>query len=512
MGDHLEFERTLTAPRGWRLPELAAVRALRDAGVSAAVESAPLDLDAVYHDTEDLRLLRHGVTLRRRTGDSEAGWHLKLPEPDGSRLEVRRPLDPDASALDERPPESLVRLVVGLASGLPLMPVARIKTRRDTTELRDGSGAALATVSRDRVESTPLVGGPGPREWREIEVEADDARVELVADVVEALVRAGARREPDSPKLARAMGVPPRYEPQPLPDDPTAGEAVTAYLREQVREFLRRDPEVRRDLPDSVHRARVAARRLRAALAAFRPLLDRDVTDPLRDELRWWGRMLGAARDAEVRRDRLVAAIDELPGRLVEGPVREDLVGGAATEYTEAWRLVVEEASRPRYLAMLRRLDALAADPPLGAVAARPAREELTGLLRAAYRRVATSHRAALDAEGEHRAELLHETRKLAKRARYAAEATVPVLGRRAELLAERLDAVQDALGVHHDAEALAEIVRHAARRAHEVREPTFTYGVIVAGERSRARHALDRERTAWRRVTSRKAHPWAEA
>ena len=34
---------------------------------------------AVYHDTEDLRLIRWGVTLLRRAGGADEGWHLKLP-------------------------------------------------------------------------------------------------------------------------------------------------------------------------------------------------------------------------------------------------------------------------------------------------------------------------------------------------------------------------------------------------------------------------------------------------
>lgn len=36
-------------------------------------------LAAQYWDTADLRLLRAGLTLRRRTGGHDAGWHLKLP-------------------------------------------------------------------------------------------------------------------------------------------------------------------------------------------------------------------------------------------------------------------------------------------------------------------------------------------------------------------------------------------------------------------------------------------------
>src|SRR5207253_2665578 len=65
----------------------------------------------------------------------------------------------------------------------------------------------------------------------------------------------------------------------------TAGDAVVLHLRQQLDELVARDPGVRLDLPDSLHKARVATRRLRSALKTFRPLLDRTVTDPLRDEL-----------------------------------------------------------------------------------------------------------------------------------------------------------------------------------------------------------------------------------
>src|SRR5215469_1824911 len=48
-------------------------------------------LEAVYFDTPDLRLLRAGITLRRRTGGGDAGWHLKLPLGEDSRTEIRLP-------------------------------------------------------------------------------------------------------------------------------------------------------------------------------------------------------------------------------------------------------------------------------------------------------------------------------------------------------------------------------------------------------------------------------------
>lgn len=53
---------------------------LTGAGPVASVTAAgPEELDAVYHDTADLRLAGSSATLRRRTGGPDAGWHLKLP-------------------------------------------------------------------------------------------------------------------------------------------------------------------------------------------------------------------------------------------------------------------------------------------------------------------------------------------------------------------------------------------------------------------------------------------------
>src|SRR4051812_50026090 len=48
-------------------------------------------LEAVYVDTSGLDLTRRGVTLRRRTGGGDAGWHLKGPDGHDRRLELRRP-------------------------------------------------------------------------------------------------------------------------------------------------------------------------------------------------------------------------------------------------------------------------------------------------------------------------------------------------------------------------------------------------------------------------------------
>ncbi len=50
-------------------------------------------LAATYYDTDDLRLIGSRITLRRRTGGDDAGWHIKLPVGGDTRREVHFPLD-----------------------------------------------------------------------------------------------------------------------------------------------------------------------------------------------------------------------------------------------------------------------------------------------------------------------------------------------------------------------------------------------------------------------------------
>ncbi len=51
--------------------------------VATVSEPEQETLVAEYYDTDDLRLLRAGITIRRRRGGADEGWHLKLPNTAG---------------------------------------------------------------------------------------------------------------------------------------------------------------------------------------------------------------------------------------------------------------------------------------------------------------------------------------------------------------------------------------------------------------------------------------------
>ncbi len=280
-----EIELTFETDPGFALPDLTGLP-----GVAAAAPAEERLLEATYFDTADLRLAAHRLTLRRRTGGHDAGWHLKRPRPDGYRDELQAPL----GSVDD-PPTELTRLVRVHARGQALVPAVRISTRRIATVLLDAAGEPLVEIAQDDVTTAVLAGGDEPREqsWHELEAELVGGGMDLFEAVREGLLAAGARLSAYPSKLARALGDRVRVPAAPDLEAGTAGEALLETLRQEVAGLITQDPLVRADAPDAVHQMRVGCRRLRALLAAYRGVLDADAVAPLRDELRWLGEELG---------------------------------------------------------------------------------------------------------------------------------------------------------------------------------------------------------------------------
>lgn len=478
-----EIERKYEATPETRLPDLTGV-----AGVSDVHDKGVAELDAVYYDTADLRLAAASITLRRRTGGTDAGWHLKLPVAPGVRDEISAPLS------DTVPP-SLQGLVRARTRDAELKPVVRLRTSRDVLHLVDADGALLAELSRDSVRAERLIDGGRTAQWDEIEVElADDADPSNLDAIEKKLRKAGVRPAKSPSKLARALAetapkADERAAAPPSPEPPqTAGRHILDYLREQADALLAYDPGVRRDLPDSVHQMRVATRRMRSAFKTFRKIIDRTVTDPIGDELKWLAGELGVARDHEVLTERLQSRVDAVPGTLLLGPVRARLTVWAAAHGSDARRKAVAALDTKRYLSLLDSLDALLSAPPLlKAAGGAPDRVIPKAVLRD-YDRLAARINHALELPpGQERDLAMHDARKAAKRARYAGEAATPALGKAAKKFAKRMKAVQSVLGDHQDSVVAREALRNLAIQAHAARESAFTWGLLYGREEAQA-------------------------
>ncbi|WP_282699466.1 CYTH and CHAD domain-containing protein [Streptomyces sp. CC219B] len=472
------------------LPDLTGV-----AGVAAVIDKGVAHLDATYYDTHDERLAASSITLRRRTGGSDAGWHLKFPVAPGVRDEIRAPLS-------DTVPRTLAALVRSRVRDAELLPLVRLRSDRDVRHLVDADGTLLAEASVDAVRAERL-GADTEVQWTEIEVELADGADPAVLDKIDKrLRRAGVRPSGSASKLARALtetAPKKKRRPKPAKAPVTAGDHVLAYVRAQRDAIVALDPAVRRDEYDSVHRMRVATRRMRSAFRSFRKVLDRTVTDPIGEELKWLAGELGVDRDQEVLTERLTAALDELPRTLLAGPVRTRLRTWSHARSSGSRRRLIAVLDGKRYLELLTALDALVADPPLLKAAAGQPEKTVAKAVGKDFAALAGLIEQALTLPPSQDRDLaLHEARKKAKRTRYSAEAAVPALGDPARTLLKSMKALQGLLGDHQDSVMAREALRELARQAQAAGESSFTYGVLYGREERRAADDEARLPAAW--------------
>ncbi|MEU2717881.1 CYTH and CHAD domain-containing protein [Streptomyces sp. NPDC007205] len=486
------------------LPDLTGV-----GGVAAVLDKGLVELDATYYDTADERLAAAALTLRRRTGGSDAGWHLKVPVAPGVRDEIRAPLS-------DTVPEEIAALVRSRVRHAELVPLVRLRSARDVRHLVDADGTLLAEASVDAVTAERLTGRGGAAQWTEIEVELADDGDPAFLDLVEKRLRkAGVRPSASPSKLARALeetatdrtvtdqtGERRRKKSKKHAPPETAGDHVLAYLRAQRDALVELDPAVRRDVPDSVHRMRVATRRARSTLRSFRSVLDRAVTDPVGAELKWLAGELGLDRDQEVMAERLTAALDALPSDLVTGPVRERLTSWAEARHGGAHARVTGVLDSRRYLTLLDTLDTLLTDPPLRKPAGKQPEKVLAQAVDEDLAALSALVEQAIAAPpGEERDTAVHEARKKAKRTRYAAEAATPALGKPAGSLTKAMKSLTTLLGDHQDSVMTRLTLRELSAVAHAAGESAFTYGVLYGREEARAARAEAELPGLWKEI-----------
>jgi len=491
--EHRERELKFDVPEGWTPPELDAL-----VPKGGRVETETVHLESTYFDTADRDLLRSRVTLRRRRGDADTGWHLKVPA-GTARLELRRPLGPDE---DGDVPAELADLTLGLRAAAPLAAIATLTTERAVRRVVDGEGRALAEVVVDDVHGTAVGEAAVITRWREVEVELGEAGDERVlAQLAEHLRGAGAEPAASASKLARALGQPPARAEQ---LDGLA-RVVADYLDAQYLVLVGNDVELRRGR-NAVHGTRTASRRYRSALRVFAPVMDGARAAHLDAELKWYAEVLGRLRDRHVLREHLDNAVDELPPELVLGPVRTRIHQMLDADLAEAQTVLDRTMAGERYFALLRELRAWHEQPPLALDRpAADARRFLGKADRRLRRRLAAAAHPDTDA-GRHHATAsatasatdsadhdaaMHRARKAAKRLRYTAELAEPEVGRPAKRIRKRAKKMQERLGARQDSVIAAEFLLRAGRAAGTTPgENGFTFGLLYQRERDAAERA----------------------
>jgi inorganic triphosphatase YgiF len=264
-------------------------------------------LVSTYFDTPDLALKRAGSTLRVRDMEGRFIQTLKTADPAGASVLGRgewedpvaenRPdplapcsgsLLPDGVAGELRP--LFVTEVTRETIGIEPAPGTRIEAAVDTGEIR----------AKDSGRSEPI---------SEIELELETGDPAALYDLALKLLETAPLRIDTASKSARGyrlvegVAAPPRaVHAEPLALDP--GMAVEEVLRHIGRScfahLLRNEAAALAGQPEGVHQMRVAVRRLRSLLSAFKQLLPRDARRAVTDELAGLAAPLGPARNLDV--------------------------------------------------------------------------------------------------------------------------------------------------------------------------------------------------------------------
>jgi len=474
---------TYRGPAGVGAPRLAALP-----GVHRADTAPSRVLEVERHDTDDHRLAAAGIGLAvSRGGDERPHWRLDLPDGDtAERLTV--PLAADA-AVAPAVPAQLDELVRGVVRDRAVRPAGRIRTVRTETRLLDADDRVLATVVHDDVTLATLGRATDVEGWTEAQIRGAGARDMLVVEIGNRLLELGLRpaAAAGEAELDRLMRPASRALRRPARDRrASAGAVLLDHLAAQVDRLAVEDLRVRRDEPDAVHQFRVASRRLRSALQAYRPLLERGRTDAVVTGLRDLAGQLAPARDAEVLRERISTGLRSLDPELLLGPVQARVTRHFARVEAEARAHVLTALDGAAYASLRRDLDDLVADPPFTKRAGRPARKVLPAQLATSARRLKLAMDVATDpaTPGAERDVAVHAARKAGKRLRYATEVARPVVGKGK---ARGLRELQEALGEHQDTVIARVALRELGALAHGDGENGFSFGVLYGRDAARA-------------------------
>ena len=504
MADEIELKLAVAADRVGRLKRNPLIRTL---ATRRAVTSR---LHSVYFDTPDLLLAKHGLSLRiRRIGDRRIQT-LKQPIPDPSGLQASREFEVEIAA--DRPDLSLID-DPGLQAFFAEHQVAALLAPAFETEFE--RRAWPLEMFDSTIELAVDVGEIRSGDQRmpicEAELELKSGRRGRLFELALALhdsvpvsletrtkaVRGYSLFAPVRPEPQRATPV--RLVPEMSARDAFAEISRSCLAQLRANEACAR----RRDDPEGVHQLRVAVRRLRALVGAYRSHIDDAIHAYLADELRWLQLQLGPARDWDVFIDQGLARLRErLPNELALEALRRE----AEALRQSAYQTAIAALDAPRYTTLLLKL-ALWLD---GATWARPASEP--GLESPLYQPVAAFANAILRTRhkrlhklGDKHAELgeaqLHKLRLLSKKLRYVAEFFRDLYPRKvARRYVDGLVDIQETLGSLNDAVVSRHLITAAERRLAE-HAPALSgraIGLVLGWQAARIDDDLRRFRSVW--------------
>ncbi|MFP4359919.1 MAG: CHAD domain-containing protein [Alphaproteobacteria bacterium] len=449
-----EFELKLTAAPDVLRQAFAAT----PAGGVGDPPTAADRLTAVYYDTPDHRLARHGAALRVRREGKRFTQTLKVAAGPLARLEHDVEVAGLAPDLDRLPRDAMAKRV-GAVLADELAPVFASEVTRRTRRVTVANGVAgEVELALDEGE---IRAGERREPIAELEVELKAGAPAALFQVADTLVAAGATRLVAGSKAARGYALASdrgpawaKAQPTSLARDDAVGDALGHILDGVFHQiWANLDAAYDGRDPEGVHQLRVAVRRLRSALTLFKPVLAAERRAALNDEARWAMGQLGPVRDRDVFATEMLPPVAQArPNDAALAALRATAEDARERAYGELrgamasarWtRLVLTLARWIHARGWYDEADAatqLALAEPLGAFADR--------VLAKRAKAVKKSGKNFAELDAEHR----HEVRKDLKKLRYAAEFLRGLYPEKpTKRYLKRLSALQDAFGHLND-------------------------------------------------------------
>ena len=470
-------------------------------------------LQSTYFDTQDQWLSSHRMALRVRRIGRKHIQTLKAPVigPDGLQnfQEIEAEITGDRPQLAAITDAKLSRKLERENVWRRLRPVFETRFQR-AAFLTEHEGSKVEVA----VDLGSIIAGGRRLPIAEIELELKSGEPAALYDLAEQLalqlaeefpVRLGAET-----KAARGYALADGWEAKPhkaksinLPTDMSTEEAFVAIVNNCLDQ-LRANEEAVLSIEDdeAIHQFRVALRRLRAIVSAYRDLVDDDVQAMISIDLRWMQRQFGPARDLDVL---IAETLQPIHARLRGQAAFDQLIETAETARTEARRAAHLAIENPRYVAMLiqfyrhlhsgdwRRASGRAR---LGAPIADFARP----LLQSRHKRLlklGARYQALPENE-------LHRLRILAKKMRYAAEAFHSLYKpKAAKKYLTSLATIQDSLGSLNDAFVSRQLLAGLAQRLMTDRgmaeaDANLLQGLVLGWQAARIDRDLNSFQQVW--------------
>ncbi len=271
-------------------------------------------LFAVYFDTQDLALRNAKSALRIRQEGPVRLQTLKVRiEGSVGALQTRREIEavttgdvPDLSLIDD---DDARAVVASLTDGKPLLPVFVTDISRTIWDIAWGDSEIEMVLDEGEVRS-----GKRSVPVCEAELEMKGGNVSDLLSFARDLSKRNIFQVSDDTKASRGYllfqnGVrkPEKAQVPTIQPNDSAWSVFSAMLGAATDQIIANQTAVMRgEDPEGVHQARVAVRRARALLTAYRPLLKDGSRARLAKRLGWLQVALGPARDWDVLLDETI--------------------------------------------------------------------------------------------------------------------------------------------------------------------------------------------------------------